>query len=234
MHFAGLDPGGDGRFGWCIVAGREPPLDLVRAGCAADAGAAVRSIFDALGPSAQLQGAGIDSPLFWTPSGSRRADSIVREAIKKAGARNAGGMVQHVNSLRGACLTQGVVAAYLLRRQFSALRITESHPKALLWLLNIASGERLAASVTMMHLTELVTCGVERISEHERDALLGAVTAWAMVQRANGWRDIGLEESEAFVPVPPVEYWMPIVAFPDKPLHPPSAHAPEGRSARRK
>ena len=234
MYLAGLDPGGDGRFGWCIVSGPELPLEVVRAGCAAHAAAAVESLLDALGPSAHLHGAGIDSPLFWTPSGNRRVDTLVREAIKRAGARNAGGTVQHVNSLRGACLTQGVVAAHLLRRKFPNLPISEAHPKALLWLTNVASADRRAASVTMTHLAGFIAGGVEGLSEHERDAALGAVGAWAMVQRPHGWRNIAHEESDAFAPVPPVEYWMPVVASPNKPLHLTSALAPCGRSARRR
>lgn len=129
MHFAGLDPGGDGQFGWYIISGRDLPLQVIRAACAADAGGAVGSLLDVLGPSPQLHGAGIDSSLFLTPSGNRRVDGIVREAIKKAGAPNVGGTVQHVNSLRGACLTQGVVAAHLLRQKFSGLPITEATRK---------------------------------------------------------------------------------------------------------
>lgn len=120
MHFVGLDPGGDGQFGWCVVAGSELPLSVIQAGCTGDAGAAVKSVLEVLGPSPQAHGAGIDSPLFWTPSGKRRVDCIVREAIKEVGAPNAGGTVQHVNSLRGACLAQGVVAANLSARRFMA------------------------------------------------------------------------------------------------------------------
>jgi hypothetical protein len=209
MRFVGLDPGGDGRFGWCVVEGSGPPLSLVQSGCTGDAAAAVQSVLGVLGPSREIHGVGIDSPLFWTPSGTRRVDCLVREAIKGADAPNVGGTVQHVNSLRGACLTQGVVAAHLLRQAVPSVRITEAHPKALLWLIKVASAKRRVVHVTMGHLAAFITCGVAGLSEHERDAALGAVAAWAMVSAAPGWRNIALDEKDSFVPVPPVEYWMP-------------------------
>ena len=219
-RFVGLDPGGDGQFGWCVVAGSGWPLSLVQSGCASDAAAAVRSVLGVLGPSPEIQGVGIDSPLFWTPSGTRRGDCTVREAIKEAGAPNAGGTVQHVNSLRGACLAQGVVAAHLLRQAIPGVRITEAHPKALLWLIKVASIDRRVLHVTMGHLAEFITCDVAELSEHERDAALGALSACAMVSAASGWRDIALEEKDSFVPVPPVEYWMPVATSPNHALHP--------------
>jgi|SRR5712691_8806727 len=97
MRFVGLDPGGDGQFGWCVIAGSARPLSLIRSGCASDAAVAVRDVLGVLGPSPQIDGVGIDSPLFWAPSGRRRVDFVVREAIKAAGAPNAGGTVQQVN-----------------------------------------------------------------------------------------------------------------------------------------
>ena len=64
-----------------------------------------------------------------------------------------------------------------------------------------------------------LACDVAGLSEHERDAALGALTAWAMVSAAPGWRDIALEEKDVFVPVPPVEYWMPVATSPNNALH---------------
>ena len=109
MRFVGFDPGGDGQFGWCVIAGAAWPLSLILSGCANNAAAAVCAVLEVLGASREIDGVGIDSPLFWAPSGRRRVDFIVREAIKEAGAPNAGGTVQQVNSPRGACITQGVV-----------------------------------------------------------------------------------------------------------------------------
>jgi len=219
MRFVGLDPGGAGQFGWCVVAGSGPPLCLVQSGCTGDAAAAVRSVLGVLDPSREIHGVGIDSPLFWTPSGTRRVDCAVREAIKGAGAPNVGGTVQHVNSLRGGCITRGVVAAHLLRQAVPGIRITEAHPKALLWLIKVASAKRRVIHVTMGHLAEFIACDVVRLSEHERDATLGALAAWAMVSAAPGWRDIALDEKDSFVPVPPVEYWMPVATSANNASH---------------
>jgi len=219
MRFVGFDPGGEEQFGWCVIEGTTRPLSLVQSGRVSDAAAAVDAVLQVVGVPSRIDGTGIDSPLFWAPSGRRRVDWIVREAIKSAGAPNAGGTVQQVNSLRGACITQGVVAAHLLRREVPGVRITEAHPKALLWLIKIASAHRRVLDVSMEHLVEFVSCQVAGLSEHERDAALGAVAAWAMASVAAGWRDIAVEDPDAVVPIPPVEYWMPIEASPNNTLH---------------
>jgi len=85
------------------------------------------------------KGAGIDAPLSWVVDGGREADSVVRDAIGRAGAPNRSGTVQHFNSLQGSCVIQGMLIAQLLRARYPLLAVTEAHPKALLWLLGIAS-----------------------------------------------------------------------------------------------
>jgi hypothetical protein len=102
------------------------------------------------------------------------------------------------------------MAAHLLRRELPQIRITESHPKALLWLLRVASVERPTAHVDISHLRDLIESESPHLSEHERDAALGAVAAWAMMSERGGWRDLYREEEDAFAPVSPVEYWMPV------------------------
>ena len=135
---------------------------------------------------------GIDAPLYWSREGSRRSDLAVRDAIRKAGAPHAAGTVQDVNSLRGACLVQGMLAALKLREIYPDLLITEAHPKALLWLYP-----------TSKH--------VMGRSEHERDALLAALAAAAAVRSEAGWRDLLLEEPDAYSPISsPLHYFMPI------------------------
>jgi hypothetical protein len=47
-------------------------------------------------------------------------------------------------------------------------------------------------------------------SDHERDAVLGAITANAMVTGQEDWRELRNDERDAFEPVSEVEYWMPI------------------------
>jgi hypothetical protein len=144
------------------------------------------------------------------PNDSRQADKTIREKLKGLGAESPGGTVQEVNSLRGACLAQGIMTAHLLGKSVPAVRITESHPKTLLWLLKVASRRRKPTKVKMSDLRAFVTCESEELSEHERDAALGAFAAWAMVTEQAGWRDLFQDEDKPFVPVPPVEYWMPV------------------------
>lgn len=211
MLVLGFDPGGLKRFGWCVA---EPTLHgklkLRKCGVADHAAAAVDTALQATDGPARIVAAGIDSPLFWVPSDSRRADQTIREALKRLGAKSPGGTVQEVNSLRGACLAQGIMTANLLRKGVPAIRITESHPKALLWLLKVDRKRRKPTKVKMSDLRAFMTCESEELSEHERDAALGAFAAWAMVTKRTDWRDLFKDEDKPFVPVPPVEYWMPV------------------------
>jgi hypothetical protein len=46
-------------------------------------------------------------------------------------------------------------------------------------------------------------------TEHERDAVLGAVAAFAMESRLTGWRDLYALEHDSITPLnPPPAYWM--------------------------
>jgi hypothetical protein len=211
MLVLGFDPGGLKRFGWCVA---EPTLHgklkLLDCGVADHATRAVEAALKATDDPARIVAAGIDSPLFWVPNDSRQADKTIREKLKGLGAESPGGTVQEVNSLRGACLAQGIMTAHLLGKSVPAVRITESHPKALLWLLKVATKDRRPTKVKMSDLRAFVTCESEELSEHERDAALGAFAAWAMVTEQAGWRDLFQDEDKPFVPVPPIEYWMPI------------------------
>lgn len=109
----------------------------------------------------------------------------------EAGAPYAAGVVQDVNSLRGACLVQGVMAALKLRELYPALPITEAHPKALRWLL---------PAVAEFSAT----------SEHERDALLAAIAAWATAHKRSDWHDLLLTEGSSYSPISqPLHYFVP-------------------------
>ena len=211
MVLLGFDPGGDAQFGWCVAEVTAARLLRLRAsGTCSHAEAAVTSALEKADGLGKIEAAGIDSPLFWVPNGDRKADRTVRSALKAKGAKNASGTVAHVNSLRGACLIQGIMTAHLLRKHIPQIRITESHPKALLWHLQIATSEHPVSEVKLQSLRDLIECKVESICDHERDAALGAVAALAMCEERTGWRDLFLQEIGGFAPVPPVEYWMPI------------------------
>jgi hypothetical protein len=124
--------------------------------------------------------------------------------MKRLGANNVGGTVQH--SLRGACLSQGIMTAHLLRSQLPEIRITEAHPKALLWLLHVANVGRPVAGIGINNLSNSIESESQRLSDHERDAALGAVAVLAMIDKRSGWRDLSREETNAFIHVSPVEY----------------------------
>jgi len=211
MIILGFDPGGIRRFGWCVAEGNtEGRLRFRDAGLADHAAGAVSAALTSARDVNRICAAGIDSPLFWIADGDRRAEKSIRGAMKRIGAKNVGGTVQQINSLRGACLAQGIMAALLLRQRVPKIRITESHPKALLWLLKVANVDRMVAEVTVKDLDEFIEAESPLSSDHQRDAALGAVAAWAMVTCRPGWHDLFLDEQSAFAPVAPVEYWMPI------------------------
>ena len=136
----GFDPGGAGRFGWSVCSAASDHLQQpFKTGLADDAWDALGQVKKAI-KSSDLPGhpvlaAGIDAPLFWGKKGNRDVDGAVRCALRRGKFPTPGGTVQQVNSLRGACLVQGVLLARYLWDWKPGLPITETHPKALLHLL---------------------------------------------------------------------------------------------------
>lgn len=214
MHVVlGFDPGGDGQFGWAVLErdGRGTP-SARNTGTSSHAEGALGAALACLSSEDTILGVGIDSPLFWTPRGERVADRRIRQRIRELGAPHAAGTVQHPNSLRGACVVQGLTLALLLRRRRLDMPITEAHPKALLWILGLANGERSAEQVSVADLNAFVTCN-SVVCEHERDAVLGGVAAFAMSDRWPSWRDLVAEEPEAILVAGEVAYWFPLAAL---------------------
>ena len=215
----GFDPGGKGSFGWAVgEIATELPVRLRETGTADHAQGAVDGVRAALRDSDTVVAAGLDSPMYWTPSGRRAADTAVRKWIADLGAPAPGGTVQHPSSLRGACVVQGPTCGILLRRHFQGLSLSECHPKALLWLLRIATTKRPPGKITLGDLldTRDILAGTpigDLESEHERDAALGLVSAWAMRVRPPDWRDLMALDRWDLIPCapsePPVGYWMP-------------------------
>lgn len=189
----GFDPGGVGAFGWCVACDMGVlPLEIIASGVESDARSAVEACVQRI-PSGQAPlAAGIDAPLVWSRSGGRTCDRRLRSVIGAAGAPNVAGTVQAINSLRGACLVQGVLAAVELRERFPDLVISEAHPKALRWLL----GEAKAVSAT---------------PEHVRDAVLSAFSGWAALHRPSDWTDLYSLDPGAYRPIAGLlVYFMPI------------------------
>lgn len=176
---AGFDPGGKGKFGWCIA--RPSPWGIIKAGVADHAVDAFCKVKKAVvEQSGKLVAAGIDAPLYWPYTGqSRESDKYIRQQIDSKGAE---GTVLAVNSLRGACLAQGIMIAEIIEKEYSspACHITETHPKALL--------------AVCPELKELVI-GDE--NEHERDAI---ISAWAAAQSiSNNGRNLYCCENKAAI-----------------------------------
>lgn len=156
--WVGVDPGGRGHFGVAIL--RDGVGQCRCFDCAAEAADYVLSATDG-----KIAGVGVDAPMWWScgPSGSRRADEWIRaECMQRIG-----GTVQTINSLRGAVLVQGMMFVERLRSHIHDVRVTETHPKALLKYLQVDS-----AAFFNRH-------GVrgETTSQHECDALISAVAA---------------------------------------------------------
>jgi hypothetical protein len=96
----------------------------------------------------------------------------------------------HLNSLRGGCLVQGLLIGRELKSKFPRIRLTEAYPARL--------GNFLA------HLPKIWS------NEHERDALLAAVAAWAMMESRTDWNNRApMDDEEVWMPIGDVEYWLP-------------------------
>ena len=201
----GFDPGGQGNFGWsvCLTDGGNL-LSVSNTGLASDAEdviGKVRMTMESLGLSGvKVLAAGIDAPMFWSGKGNREIDDLISKEIKKGGSSGKGKpRVLAVNSLWGSVVVQGILLADRLYQMYEP-KITETHPKALLYLLRELKQDG--------DLNQLIA-GLR--SEHERDAVVSAYVAWAMLNGFGGWRDIYLDEPDPVLPFgTPVSYWMPI------------------------
>ena len=189
--FFGFDPGGQGNFGWAVLRIKDKgnPVEI-ETGVVSTAPDAVKAAYDAAGgcPNA----VGIDAPLFWSMHGDRKVDEHIR-------ARDGvtAGQVMAVNSLRGACLVQGVLTAKIIHEKFPTRKVTETHPKVLL---NIFADSQAFIDKYLPNPN----------SEHERDALVSSYCAWAMEDRFQDWSDLFLLEIEPFIPSKhEVHYWFP-------------------------
>lgn len=204
----GFDPGGQGCFGWCVCDDAPAlPLNVRSTGLAENARTAVSAAIAHVAPGEPIVSAGIDAPLFWVTTGDRNADRIIRGELRSLGAPSPGGTVQHVNSLRGACLVQGMLTGALLCASWPDLPITESHPKALLWQIGYLKKDQQSGNVS---LSQLVLWEGNEWTEHERDAAIASVSAWAMVHKPQGWRDLYPQEGDTYSLVKGnIGYWMP-------------------------
>ena len=223
----GFDPGGKGRsprgkgdFGWSLcseVGGFLQPH--ARTGLATDAWDAISKVkkeLESLAATPNVLAAGIDAPLFWSEKGNREVDDVLERAMKATGfppPEKGGRIVQAVNSLRGACVVQGPLLAKFLSENCCDLKITESHPKVLHHLLQKSGQPDIVNNMVQDLMTNLYLKA--SLTDHERDATLCAVAAWAMThhqdQTLPNWQNLYMKESCPIQPFgTPVSYWMPI------------------------
>ena len=197
----GFDPGGEDHFGWSICEEADgqlqPPEET---GLADDAWDAINQVRVRIPGNSRVLAAGIDAPLFWSRTGNRQADAVLRRTLTDNGfpALKVGGTVQAVNSLQGACTVQGILLTKYLSETWD-LTITESHPTALRHLLDHRGHQDM-----VMRLTA-------GLADHELDATLSAVSAWAAIQpNLPDWQNLYVEEPYPIQPFNiPVSYWMP-------------------------
>ena len=154
--WVGTDPGGKNAFGLAFVN----MSGHVTCATVSSVDEAVKKI-TTIGEPLAL---GIDAPMWWSAceGAGRMADARLRIRYGISS-----GTIQSGNSLKGAALIGGALLASRIREEFPGIRITESHPKALLLAMGIDEG-RFAARF-----------GVEMgwRNEHERDAVVAAICA---------------------------------------------------------
>ena len=205
----GFDPGGANNFGWSIcqvVDGNlNPPLQT---GLANHAMHAVQAVQGALPNNANILAAGIDAPLLWSNAGNRDLDQQLRNALNAL--NNNPFPIPRVialNALWGAVTVQGVLVAMHLNQAWPGLVLSESHPRALRCLLNDGRYPQTAAMVA--HLTA-------GLADHELDATLAAVSAWAAIyqnQPGGGWQNLYARGQGQGLVAPfgiNASYWMPV------------------------
>ena len=184
----GADPGGIKAFGVAVVDSGH-----VRCKTVSSVDEAVRWIEGSGTPL----GVGIDAPMWWSAAagGGRRADARLRKAYGIPS-----GTVQSVNSLRGAALAGGALLASRMRAVFAGLRITESHPKALLCALKLDG----AAFATRF--------GMQAVwgDEHQRDAAIAAVCAR---EGFLGKWPVDLADHRDGLEQDPKSYWLAPVSY---------------------
>lgn len=159
--WVGADPGGINRFGM-VILDEDDRYESLTVSCAQEA----ISMLDG-----RPAGVGIDAPLWWSSgrSSNRHADQWISNRYRRV----IGSSVVRINSLRGACLVQGVMFALEARKLFGDIGITEAHPKAVLRALD--SGLTLDGSWELVcERFGLVPMNSEAENSHERDAVLCA------------------------------------------------------------
>jgi hypothetical protein len=105
-----------------------------------------------------------------------------------------------------------MMAALLLREGNPELPLSESHPKAWLWLAGVATREKKVDGITGFDLGAWLAFRKEVRTGDERDAAIASLSAWAMIRQPQEWHDLYLASGDAdtYSPLnPQPQYWMP-------------------------
>ena len=191
-YVLGFDPGGPGGFGWSICEVFDDIVLPARGGAASHVAEVMDKVVNYIHREADILGIGIAAPLFWSPTGTRRVDAIVREVLASHGHPDPEQAVNSLGKTSGERLVQGHLLASDISRHFSA-PITEVNPKALLWLLDPETKRD------------------QDLTEETPEAVVAAYAAYCMNIEAAGWRNIYPQEPNPVLPLgTPVSYWMPV------------------------
>ena len=177
---AGFDPGGRNNFGWCVL--RASPFVGYLESKDVSVGTAEHAVAAKDAVINELRSAEVVLD----------AAGIDAPLYWQAGGREIDRELHalHLNSLRGGCLVQGLLVGRELKAKFPRIRLTEAYPTMLIHFLG---------NITMIGN-----------NEHERDAFLAAIAAWAMIEARKGWRNrIPVDNEEVWMPIDKVEYWLP-------------------------
>ena len=192
--WVGADPGGKRRFGMAFLEDDSGDWSFKLV-------SSVDEAVEAISRMGAPLGVGIDSPMWWSSgeASRRKADEWIRRYY---GIHP--GTVQAPNSLSGSALVGGMMLASRIREAFPEadppIRITESHPKALMRALELREHVEIRSF-------DIPRCG----SEHERDA---AVAAMCAREGFSGRWTIDLIEKERYPSEQdPLKYWLAPVHY---------------------
>ncbi|MDE2802503.1 MAG: hypothetical protein OXK21_06460 [Chloroflexota bacterium] len=191
-YVLGFDPGGPDGFGWSICEVFDDIVLPARGGAASHVAEVMDKVVNYIHREADILGIGIAAPLFWSPTGTRRVDAIVREVLAAHGHPVPEQAVGSLGETSGERLVQGHLLASDIRRHFNA-PITEVNPKALLWLLDPETKRD------------------QDMTEGTPEAVVAAFAAYCMHTQAAGWKNIYPQEPNPVLPLgTPVSYWLPV------------------------
>ena len=191
-YVLGFDPGGPDGFGWSICEVFGDIVLPARGGAASHVAEVMDKVVNYIHDQANILGIGIASPLYWAPTGRRRVDGMLRDALASGGHPDPAAAVPELGDASGERLVQGHLLAADIWQHFQ-IPITEVNPKALLWLLDAETKRD------------------QEINEDSPVAVIAAVAGYCMHERLPGWRDIYLDEPNPILPLgTPVSYWMPL------------------------